>query len=132
MLGCFLRHWDGQKFAYGVSDCLQYSGAWINELTGENPAEPYRETYSNEFEAAKLLKRLYNAKGGDGVTAALDALCDPVKIARSGDFVLTVGIDGKPASGILNETLITAQGSYGLVSLPAQRPLHGWRVRKVD
>ena len=101
-------------------------------LTGDNPAEVHIGAYSNEYEAAKLLKRLYGAKGGEGVVSALNALFEPVEVAQTGDFVLAKGIEDKPAVGILNGELITAQGVNGLVSSPAQKPLSGWRVRKVN
>ena len=127
-LGAFLRGWDGQAFAYGQTDCLQYAGAWIEAVTGVNPALPFADRYTNEWEAAKVLKTEFGATGGDGVEAALNRFCVSVDHAMTGDFVLAEGIDGSPAAGIVNGHLITAQGQCGLVSTPLLGPEPGWRI----
>lgn len=130
-LGAFLRAWDGSPFTYGETDCLQFAGAWIGAVTGDNPAAEYAGTYHDEWEAAKLLHRLFCAKGGGGVEAALSASCDPMPVARTGDFVLARGIDDQPAAGIINGNLITAQGLHGLTSQPRLRIEPGWRIKGV-
>jgi len=136
-----LRNWDSlldreiedarsRPFAWGTHDCALWAANAVREITGEDIAAPYRGRYSTAAGATRALKRY---GGGDLVTAATQALGNPVPVARAkrGDMVLVPeGPIEAAALGIigLSGTVIHLASHDGLLDLPRRVAGLAWGV----
>lgn len=67
----FRRSVRHKRFEYGVFDCCLFGADWIQAVSGYDPAEDLRGTYSTKGGAAKIILR------AGGMKALLDARVDP-------------------------------------------------------
>jgi uncharacterized protein DUF6950 len=59
-LAAFLSRAAARGFCWGEHDCMLFAADWARELTGEDPAAPWRGAYSDEAGAKTIL----SAAGG--------------------------------------------------------------------
>lgn len=55
LLGQYVDDARGKAFAWGVNDCVTFSGGWVGLVTGQNPAARFVEKYADEAEARAIM-----------------------------------------------------------------------------
>jgi len=117
------------EFEWGIFDCALHVCNCIRAITGVDPAEKYRGTYSDEADAA----RIYGSSFADFIAnqvAALGMNEVPVTFARRGDVVL---VDNNTAQGCvgvvsMDPRFVSCAGEKGLILVPMVRWKRAWRV----
>jgi len=117
-----------RSFAWGEFDCALAACEAVKALTGVDPAEAFRGTYSTEAEAVKLL-----GPGGLGEFAATVArefgMAEVVpNFAHRGDVVL---VDNGNPGGALGIVDLSGRFAWcvlerGMVRIPMDRWLRAW------
>lgn len=74
-----------RRFEWGESDCIQFVGACIEAVRGDNPSEEFRGTYDDEQSAARVLITLDGRDAPAMLEARFEAL-GGVLNARRGDL----------------------------------------------
>lgn len=114
----------GSPFAWGSNDCCMFAADAVLAITGRDPAEDLRGTYSDERGA----RRLIQANGGlTSIAAARSGPEVAVAHARVGDVVLGV-TDGRESLGICTGRGWHGPGIDGLGWQPMEKALRAWRT----
>lgn len=125
----FILDWEAQTFRYGRSDCAIFVIDALEKIFGHKLSTKLKK-WSNKKEADRALE----AHGGGVEEAAamvaqlegLEALSKP--LVRAGD-VCVVDVGGRVALGIMeNAADAVCLSPKGLVRVPKQLVLRGWRV----
>ncbi len=117
-----------KPFGWGGQDCCLFAADCVFAVTGVDPAEDLRGTYSNEFEAARVLA----SEGGVvGVAARRAGPEISVQEAQVGDIVLVL-FDGRETLTVCGGMMLYAPGPTGLVHLPRGQGLRAWRCTRAD
>ena len=123
------------RFEWGKHDCALFVADAVLLLTGDDYAEPFRNKYTNQRGAYKILKKLTGADDWrDGLAqwmgmTGLEAI-EP-EYAQRGDVVLANTDDG-PALAVVGNpgTMAYAAAPKGLSEFPVVLAERGWRVTK--
>jgi hypothetical protein len=120
----FARERAAMPFAWGANDCCLFAADAVLALTGTDPAEQLRGTYSAALGAARVLEE----HGGVAAlaTAALGPTLPPA-LAGVGDVVL-IETGGREALAICNGTSVIGAGERGTVSYGIGAAKSAWRV----
>ena len=54
-----IRDWSDKPFVYGESDCCQFVGAVVEEMTGNNPMRQFQ--YQSKSEALAIIRQIGRA-----------------------------------------------------------------------
>lgn len=54
-LADFLSIAASRGFVWGEHDCMMFAADWARTLTGKDPAQGWRGSYSNQLEAAEII-----------------------------------------------------------------------------
>ncbi len=115
-------------FEFGLHDCCMFAADVVQAMTGYDPADGIRATYTSATEAARILRRAGGMK--ELVSNMLDCNPSPPGAARRGDVCMM----GK-AEGFINNQLGICIGDSVLVAADAclfQRELSSaiccWRI----
>lgn len=73
-------------FAYGTHDCCIFAADVVRAMTGFDPADGIRATYSSAAEAARILRRAGGMR--EFVSTMLDCNPSPQGAARRGDVCM--------------------------------------------
>lgn len=113
-------------FAWGSNDCCLCAADIILAITGRDPAAPWRGRYSNEDEAAVLLR-----EGLEAVVAGAMVLFGAEEIppltAGRGDLAL-IPLENETLLGVVLSGTIAAPGKDGLGFVRSSRALRAWRI----
>ena len=114
-------------FAWGVRDCVTFTGEMAEALTGSNPLAFVRGRYADEAEAWTLLESLGGAERM--LTGALGTPV-PAPLACRGDVVLVAMREGAWATAfaVCDGEYAVSVGARGLVRVPMTSALKAWRV----
>lgn len=123
LLDAYIEGARSDPFDWGRNDCVTFSCNWFGLMTGNDPAEKFRNEYSTEREALEIMIR-HGVKGMEGAGWFLFGVPD--------DHVLFVGrgdiVFGKGALGIC----LGAKGAFltndGLTFHPADDFELFWKV----
>lgn len=128
-LGREIEAAENRVFVWGTFDCILFPADCAIAMTGRDPAEAWRGTYSDDAGARALIDRL----GGIDrcpPAAGLAEISNPM-MARRGDAVL-VSIAGNQSLGIvdLSGERVAVAGFKGLMRAPLHRfpPLKAWKI----
>lgn len=108
-------------FVRGVSDCTMFAADAIKAMTGVDPAEQYRGTYSDTKGALRLIQ------GAGGIANLVPFAPIAVVMAGRGDLVMIETEEGESLAMHLGR-VIAAQGIDGIEFIPVSRALAAWRV----
>lgn len=112
-------------FVWGEHDCCLFAANVILEITGADPAESLRGSYSSVTKASKILK----ARGGvRGIaTSALGEEISPLQ-AQRGDIVLVQTEDHGDTLAVCVGENCVAPGLTRLESIPMSSAVTAWQV----
>jgi hypothetical protein len=111
-------------FQWGGHDCCIFAADAVLACTGEDPAADLRGAYSNEMQAAKVLREY----GGVGMIAENRlAFSVPASMARTGDIGL-VKIAGRESLAVCTGMHWHCPGEAGLVVLGGDEVSRAWRI----
>ena len=123
----FIDLYRNRPFVWGENDCCLFAMNCVEEVTGQDLADPYRG-YKNQKEALRLLNRC------GGVAGIADAVAEkhnipeiPPANARRGDVCL-FDIGRGDTLGIRAGEFIYAPGYRGLIEFPISQALRAWRI----
>lgn len=114
-----------KPFVWGEHDCVLWAANTVLAITGFDPAEGFRDSYSTALGAAKLLKDF----GGMEALVTTKLEREPVApaFANVGDVLIVLqGED--PMLAVCNGETMLAPGALGLVALPTLSALKAWKV----
>jgi hypothetical protein len=119
--------WGGM----GGDDCLMFCASWVERVTGIDPVEDFRGTYSTAEEAEEIVSRY------GGMTSLVDAVLTPIGLRRTdepqtgdiGVVVARVGLGGemKEVGAIRFGPLWACLSPVGVVGKRLQH-VAAWRV----
>lgn len=115
-------------FEWGKHDCALWAADAVQAVTGDDPANDLRGTYSTPTQAADIMR------SSGGLTSLADSKLGPrIKptFAQSGDIVLCV-VNGREALAVCTGRHIMAQGESGLVAVPMSSAALAWRCTRGD
>ncbi len=120
-------------FTWGVHDCALFACGCIEALTGEDPAQELRGTYTDEEGA---IAALLSFTGGGGLIQAIEILTArygfeevPALMAQRGDLVICLQ-GGQPTMGIVDFTgrAIMIAAPAGIIWHPIILAKRAWRI----
>lgn len=118
-----------RTFAWGRFDCCLFAADAVAAVTGIDPAEPWRGTYTDARAAARLLARM----GCLDATAAGIARhhgwpgVPPAFLGR-GDVALVRLEDNRHALAVCLGIGFVLPAQHGLAALDRNHALSGWRI----
>lgn len=129
----YLSHAAKRGFKWGEHDCILFSAGWVMNVSGRDPAQPWRGTYRNEAEGKALLERC-----GGMATCIAEALAHcgwrevvlGQEMTAPGDIVLVERVDweGGQAAGIaVDRGRVALLTKLGLVVGPGAI-IKAWRM----
>ncbi len=108
-------------FAWGKQDCCLFAADAVLQMTGVDLAASYRGRYHNAATALKL----------GAVAELIDKTGLPrmrnVNLARRGDMML-LALTQRETVGVCVGGQIAAPGVDGLVFVPVNKAIAGWRI----
>lgn len=110
-------------FLFGKNDCCLFAADCVLAITGEDPAQGLRGTYSTEKEAALLVRKLggvpsiAKARFGEEILPAFMQVGDVALVKVMGQDMLAVCFGAH----------LLAPGPDGLVYVPLENALQAWR-----
>jgi hypothetical protein len=119
-----LNKWEKRAFDYGDSDCCQFAGFIVRELTGKDYLAPF--SYGSEEDAYSIIE-----KHGDLVSTASTVLGDPetdITNLDDGSPVVVSLSEGIQIMGIKLGDLAVCISKNGMVQIPHQFILSGWKL----
>ena len=130
-LSAYIASRRDASFEWGKTDCAMFFAGAVLAMTGDDPAEPFRDKYDSEMGAAKALLKY----GAGTLEATLDALFEPIPTGfiRRGDGVWNgeaVGVCVGEYALFMGRS-VTAEGQEiheGLIRVPRAEWNGGWRV----
>jgi len=125
-LDALVRERLNQPFAWGKQDCALFAADCVWAVTGVDPAEDLRGSYSSAAGAAEVIA------GGGGlgnIAAARLGEAIIVELAQVGDVVL-ISLEGRETLSVCMGSYLTAPGEFGLVDLPLYLSLSAWRCTR--
>ena len=111
--------------AWGSHDCVIFGADCVLAMTGDDPIEKERGTYSTAMEAARIIKDAGCDSLGDLVAQRLPEI--QVAHARRGDAVLCEGPDGVFIAICDGHTAV-GPSRHGLVHVPMKQALRAYQV----
>ena len=115
-----------RNFEWGTWDCCLFSSSCIYEMTGEDPAESFRGTYTTERGALRALKK----QGCNSVKQVLDLKLGkgkPRLSAQRGDIALVARPAGD-AAGVVYGAVILVVTPTGMQQIPLSEAKTIWSV----
>lgn len=118
-LSQYLAEVKSIPFGWGTNDCCLFSANWVNQLIGIDYMAEFRDQYTNEEEALKIIEEHTN------LVVELDSLLEPsaIPFARRGDIVMYKG-----ALGICNGMHSYFMLEKGLFPIKTSRCSNAWKV----
>lgn len=116
-------------FEWGVFDCALHVSNCIRAITGVDPAESYRGTYSDEAGAARIYGSSFeNFIANQALALGLKEV--PVTFARRGDVVFVDNNTPQGCIGVLSmdPRFVSCAAHTGLVLVPIVRWKRAWQV----
>jgi hypothetical protein len=115
-------------FEWGKNDCTLFAADCVEAITGVDLAADYRDKYSSEVGAYKLLKKEFEGDIGRAVERFLGEGIPPLR-ARRGDIVLIdSGRPLSPALAMCEGRYVVAPGPHGLAFQELSKALKAWRI----
>ena len=114
-----------EPFAWGGQDCCLWAADCVQALTGIDPAESLRGTYSTALEAARIVTELGGLEAI--VTAALGEPLGGPLFASVGDIGI-VETNGRQSLAVCNGAHWLAPSDGGMVPVPLELAATAWRV----
>lgn len=120
-----------QSYHPGQFDCCMFAASTVEVLTGEDPAAPFRGTYSTDEGAAAVLKPYGGIRGLAEAIAwerGFQAVAPP--LAQRGDVVFAV-IDGRETLGIcvgLRAAFPSLAGGLALLRMSSPTIQMAWHI----
>ncbi len=125
-ISAFISRYRVRPFVWGECDCCLFAADWVVEQVGVDPAAQTRGRYNSAKGALKVVRQA----GFDDMCAMVDSLLGeriaPLQLQR-GDIAL-VENGGDPALGICWGANVFAMSQSGVVGLPANTIITGWRL----
>lgn len=121
----YLEQQSRKPFVWGVSDCIQFAGGMVEQMTGHNPADKYR--YSSEREALQIIAQagglasLITAEMGEPRPSIAEAVDGDVVLTKFRDTGDIVGI-AQPSRKVMWLRLLAG----GVVPVPFEQALKVW------
>lgn len=123
----YLEQSERKRWAWGVEDCALWPANWALALTGRDPAERWRGTYSSEAEA----KALIEAGGGysELVRAGLESTgWTATETLEDGDIGVVEGVLSMSEKGPIEGQIAAIRlGSFWVV-----RAVRGYRGKDME
>ncbi len=110
-----------QPFEYGVSDCCQLAGKFVEIKSGKNPMKKFE--YMTEKEANALIESY-----GGLSQAVTKELGEPVDVEGGSDLDVLMGrmIDGREVIGFQLMGRMIVKTKKSAVDWPLSRAIHRW------
>lgn len=131
-LARFLEAAAGRRYAWGRHDSMLLVADWMLEVTGRDPAAPWRGRYTTELGARRLIR----AAGGKEAmldTAFADLACAvrvDANAVRPGDVglapVVTPALRFEPVAAVFSGLGWVWQAAHGTLTAPAAA-VAAWR-----
>lgn len=110
-------------FEWGARDCCLWAADVVQAVTGYDPCEDLRGTYSTAEQAPDVIKRVRGIKAACAKRLGPQV---PAVMAEVGDVGLFMQ-DGHPALAAYTGGSWMAQGQAGVVVIPESAVLMAWR-----
>ena len=117
-----LAEWANKPFEYGISDCCQFVGAVIEEMTGHNPAHQF--TYETEAQAYKLIGKYGTLD--DLVTALFGEPIDP-EDSQPGD-ILSIDLGERTMLAVNISGLAVYKTPTGITDWGIESATKAWSI----
>jgi hypothetical protein len=122
------------RFGYGAGlDCGVFAADVVAVLSGTDPAEDLRGSYSSRKTAFAAIRRLCGRASMEAAATTLAARYGfaetPVAFAQRGD-VVQIDTGSKARLGIvaMHGTELLTPGKDGLLTLPRAKAVRAWRI----
>jgi hypothetical protein len=127
-LETFIENRRNAPFLWGSNDCCIFASDWVKQITGTDPAEGIRGTYSTSYGAARVLLPF------GGVEEIADACkqlkCVPRGFVFRGDIVsIMTNNNTRPALGICTGRFCAYVSEYGISFIDTSKISKAWRVK---
>lgn len=116
----------GIPFGWGTNDCCLFSADCILAVTGSDPAEEFRGTYSTKQEAMRLIAKLDCRDVGDVASRYLPEM--PVSLARRGDIVMMKNVNNELFLAVVVGHTAVGPTPDGMLHIHKNNALKAWRV----
>jgi hypothetical protein len=127
-LSAILMNRRTQLFQWGVNDCALWPADVVLELSGIDPATPFRGTYNDEAGAAAIIAE-YGSMENLFTSCLGFETSDNWKRAKRGDIVL-MELEGGVTGGVVDDTgekiAVFATGDAALIRVPLKRAALVW------
>jgi hypothetical protein len=130
----FLLAQQDRRFAYGSWDCCLWVCEAVKEMTGVDPAAPFRSKYSTRTQAYQLMREYGGRASVEAIVSrVLDDIGMPevsVLRAHRGDMALIPrgANDHSLALVALNGRELLTCTARGFASIPLTRAVRAWSV----
>lgn len=112
---------------WGVSDCLMACGDVMESVTGTNPLSKFRNKYTTEHGAAKLMKR-HKCDDVDEVFEKYLGLTPVNRLQAHRGDVGVVLVDGQPTAGFYTNLGFAVKSPSGLSYFPITDVVTAYKV----
>lgn len=130
-LGAFFESRRAMPFAWGANDCCLFACDGITVITGIDPAQDLRGTYSDALGAARVIQSLGGIEAIAATRCAEHGFAElpSVKLAQRGDVLLHTHAESERYTlALCDGRNALTPGASGLVTVPLARCLRAWRV----
>jgi len=122
-IAAYLHEQAARPFAWGVTDCVQFAGAFVEKITGRSYLADYE--YNSELGAARIML----AAGGLEalVSKHLGPMSRDLRECADGDIVLSA-FDRGPTLGIAVPRVFFLRTERGVIPVNLEHAIGFWRV----
>lgn len=123
-LAAFIEARRERAFCWSKSDCCLFVCDAVESFTGVDPAARWRDLYSSEKGARRLIR---DNGGVAGLASLAFGPILPAALAGRGDVVLVDSPSGEGLAICLGG-VIAAQGQDGIEFIPASQAKAAWKI----